>query len=83
MIIDIAKPDYYVEHPTSRWWDDSWPIKKGDPGRPMILITIGPHKLKAICDMGAGMNFIPFSVYDDGLQLGDITDLDIRVVLPD
>jgi hypothetical protein len=83
MIIDTAKLDYYVERPIARWWDDSWPIKKEDPGRPMIPITIGPHKLKAICDMGMGMNVIPLSIYDDVLQLGPLTNPDIHVVLPD
>ena len=58
IIIDIANLDYYVECPIGRWWDNSWTIKKGDPGRPLIPITIGPHKLKAICDMGADMNVI-------------------------
>jgi hypothetical protein len=49
----------------------------------MIPIIIGPHKLKAICDMGAGMNVIPLVVYDDVLQLGALKDLDERVVLLD
>ena len=82
-VIDIAKLGYYIEHPIGRWWDYSWPIKKGDPGRPMIPITIVPHKLKAICDMGAGMSVIPLLVYDDVLQVGALTDLDVHVVLPD
>ena len=67
MIIEIAKPCYYIKRPIARWWDDTWPIKKGDPGRPIVLIIIGPHKLRAICDLGAGMNVIPTSVYDDVL----------------
>ena len=54
-----------------------------DPGHPMIPITIGPHKMKAICDMGMGMNVIPLSVYNDLLQLGVLTDPDAHVVLPD
>jgi hypothetical protein len=53
----------------------------GDPGRPMIPIIIGQHKLKAVCDMGASMNVIPLSVYDDLLQLGALESED-SVVLP-
>ena len=82
MIIEIAKLGYYIERPLARWWDDTWPIKKGDPGCPIIPIIIGPHKLRAICDLGAGMNVIPTSVYDDVLQLGALTDPNIRVRLP-
>ena len=77
MIIEIAKPGYYKERPIARWWDDTCPIKKGYPGRPIILIIIGPHKLRAIYDLGAGMNVIPTSVYDDVLQLGALTDPNI------
>jgi hypothetical protein len=58
MIIKIAKPDYNIEHPIARWWDDTWPIEKGDPGRPTISITINPDKFRVVCDLGAGMNII-------------------------
>ena len=27
LVIDIAKPEYYIERPIGRWQDDSWPIK--------------------------------------------------------
>ena len=26
LVIDIAKPEYYIERPIGRWQDDSWPI---------------------------------------------------------
>jgi hypothetical protein len=82
-IVEIAKPGYYMEHPIARWWDDSWPVKKGDPGCPIIPIIIGPHKLKAICDLGTGMNVMPILVYDEVLQLGALTDPNIHVRLAD
>ena len=69
-VIDIASLEYIIQRPPNRQRDDNWPIKRGDPGRPMIPIVIGNHKLKAICDMGAGMNVIPLLVYDDILQFG-------------
>jgi hypothetical protein len=83
MIIEIAKPGYYIEHPIARWWDDTWPIKKGDPGHPTIPITIGPHKFRAVCNLGTGMNVIPLSIYDDVLQLRALTDPNIHVWLLD
>ena len=43
----------YIEQSIRRWEDYSMPIKKGDPGRPIIPITIGPHVFQeAICDFG-------------------------------
>ena len=83
MIIEIAKLGYYIERPLARWWDDTWPVKKGDPSCPIIPIIIGPHKLRAIYYLGIGTNIIPISVYDDVLQLGALTDPNIRVRLPD
>jgi hypothetical protein len=82
-VIDIAQLGYSIERLIRRWRNNYWPIKKGDPGCPIIPIIIGPHKLKAICDMGAGMNVIPLGIYDDILQLGALEDPDERVVLPD
>jgi hypothetical protein len=47
------------------WIDDSLPVKKGDPERPIIPITIGPHIFKeAICDFGASVNIIPKVIYE-------------------
>jgi hypothetical protein len=34
---------YYTEPLMGRWMDYTLPNKKGDPGRPVIPITIGPH----------------------------------------
>ena len=34
---------YYIEPSTGRWIDYSLPDKKGDLGRPVIPIAIGPH----------------------------------------
>jgi hypothetical protein len=47
------------------WIDDSLPVKKGDPERPIIHITIGPHIFKeAICDFGASVNIISKVIYE-------------------
>jgi hypothetical protein len=42
-LVDIHNAGFYIEPSTGAWKDESMPIKKGDPGRPVILITIGPH----------------------------------------
>ena len=44
---------YYIEPSRGGWEDYSMPIKKGDLGRPIIPIAIGPHvfeKLFAISE---------------------------------
>ena len=41
------------------------PVKKGDPGRPVIPIRIGPHTFEeAVCDLGASVNIMPRVIYD-------------------
>jgi hypothetical protein len=41
------------------------PEKKGDPGRPVILIAIGPHIFQeAIYDFRASVNIMPKVIYD-------------------
>jgi hypothetical protein len=41
------------------------PIKKGDPGRPIIPKAIGPDIFQdAVCDFGASMNIMPKVIYD-------------------
>jgi hypothetical protein len=48
-----------------RWIDYSLPKKKGDSGRPVIPIAIGPHIFQeAIYDFGASVNIIPKIIYD-------------------
>ena len=43
-LVDIHNVAYYYMEPlTGRWIDYTLPDKKGDPGRPIIPITIGPH----------------------------------------
>ena len=41
------------------------PIKKGDLGRPIIPIAIGPHIFQeVVCDFGASVNIMPKVIYD-------------------
>ena len=43
-LVDIHTTTYYCIQPSAGGWIDySLPKKKGDPGRPVIPIAIGPH----------------------------------------
>ena len=55
----------YIEQSIGRWEDYSLPIKKGDPGRPIIPIAIGPHIFQeAAYDFEASVNIMPKVIYD-------------------
>jgi hypothetical protein len=56
---------FYIQPSTGAWKDESLPIKKGDPGRPVIPIAIGPHMFQeAIYDFGASVNIMPTVIYE-------------------
>jgi hypothetical protein len=65
-LIDIHNATFYYTQPSKgRWIDYSLPDKKGDPGRPVIPIAIGPHIFQeAVCDFGASVNIMPKVIYD-------------------
>jgi hypothetical protein len=43
-LVDVHNVAYYCIQPSAGGWIDySLPEKKGDPGRPIIPIAIGPH----------------------------------------
>ena len=44
---------------------DLLPVKRGDPGRPVILISIGMVDfLEALCDFGSSVNIMPRVLYE-------------------
>jgi hypothetical protein len=56
---------YYTQPPEGRWIDYTLPDKKGDPGRPVIPISIGRHIFQeVVCDFGASVNIMPKVIYD-------------------
>jgi hypothetical protein len=65
-LVDIFNAESYWSDPISKGWNnETLPIKKGDPGRPVILIFIGSVNFnKAICDFGASVNIMPKVIYD-------------------
>ena len=65
-LVNIHNAAYYCIQPSmGRWIDYTLEDKKGDLGRPIIPITIGPHILKeAICDFGASVNIMSKVIYE-------------------
>jgi hypothetical protein len=50
-------------NPCPSW--GSFPVKKGDPGRPTITIGIGPHTINNVyCDLGASINMMAKVTYE-------------------
>ena len=65
-LVDIHNAAFYYTQPSEgRWIDYTLPDKKGDPGRPIIPIVIGPHIFQeAVCDFRASVNIMPKVIYD-------------------
>jgi hypothetical protein len=62
------------------WLDDSMPIKKGDPGRPVISIAIGQQQFdEVICDISSSVNIIPKVIYDNILYSGPLLHMTMRL----
>jgi hypothetical protein len=83
-LIDIYNAAFYYTQPSERRWIDySLPDKKGDPEKPVIPISIGPHIFQeAVCDFGASVNIMPKVIYDK--ILGDpLLYINMRLQLAD
>jgi hypothetical protein len=65
-LVDIFNIGSYWSDSISKGWnDETLPIKKGDPERPVISISIGSVNFnEAICDFGASVNIMPKVIYD-------------------
>jgi hypothetical protein len=56
---------YYKDRPLGGWKDDSMLEKKGDLGRPVVPIAIGPNTFEeVVCDFGASINIMPRLIYE-------------------
>ena len=56
---------YWSDPPRGTWLDSSLPTKKGDPGRPVVPISIGSANFdEAICNFRASINIMPKVIYD-------------------
>ena len=65
-LVDIHNAAFYYTQPSEgRWIDYTLPDKKGDLGRPIIPIAIGPHIFcEAVCDFEASVNIMPKVIYE-------------------
>ena len=64
-LVDIHVVGFYKEQSSGGWEDYSLPVKKGDSGRPIIPLAIGPHVFQeAICDFEASVNIMPKVIYE-------------------
>ena len=65
-LVDIFNAgSYWSDPPRGTWLDSSLPTKKGDPGRPVIPISIESINFdEAICDFGASINIMPKVIYE-------------------
>jgi hypothetical protein len=65
-LIDIHNAaNYYIQPAEVKWIDYSLPDKKGDPGRPVIPISIGCHVFpEAVCDFDASVNIMSKVIYE-------------------
>jgi len=62
------------------WIDDSMPIKKGDPGRPVISIAIGQQQFdEIICNISSSINIVPKVIYDNVLQFMPLLHTSMRL----
>jgi hypothetical protein len=71
-LVDIHNAaNYYTQPANVKWIDYFLSDKKGDPGRPIIPISIGCHVFpEAICEFGASVNIMPKVIYEK--ILGDL-----------
>ena len=52
-------------NPVNEFSTDRLPVKRGDPGRPVIPISIGMVDfLEALCDFGSSVNIMPRVLYE-------------------
>ena len=55
----------YWSNPVTEVTTDLLPVKRGDPGRPVIPISIGMVDVpEALCDFGSSVNIIPRVLYE-------------------
>jgi hypothetical protein len=65
-LVDIFNAGwYYRDQPSRGWKDESLLEKKGNQGRPVIPIVIGPNTFEeVVCDFGASINIMLKVIYE-------------------
>ena len=78
----IEKKAFLTEH-VSALIQSKYPVKYKDPGSPTIPVNIGGNCInKALLDLGASVNLMPYSVYMQ-LGLGELKPTSITLSLAD
>ena len=64
-LVDMFDTDNYWSDPVAEVTTDLLSVKRGDPGCPVIPISIGMVDfLEALCDFGSSVNIIPRVLYE-------------------
>ena len=80
--LGIEKKAFLTEH-VSALIQSKYPVKYKDPGSPTIPVNIGGSCIeKALLDLGASVNLMPYSVYKQ-LGLGELEPTTITLSLAD
>ena len=80
--LGIEKKAFLTEH-VSSIIQSKYPVKYKDPGSPTIPVNIGGNCIdKALLDLGASVNLMPYSVYMQ-LGLGELKPTTITLSLAD
>ena len=80
--LGIEKKAFLTEH-VSALIQSKYPVKYKDPGSPTIPVNIGGSCInKALLDLGASVNLMPFSVYMQ-LGLGELKPTTVTLSLAD
>jgi hypothetical protein len=64
-LVDMFDAGDYWSNPIVEVSTDRLPVKRGDPGRPVIPISIGMRDFpEALCDFGSSVNIMPRVLYE-------------------
>jgi hypothetical protein len=64
-LVDMFDAGDYWSNPIVEVSTDHLPVKRGDPGRPVIPISIGMRDFpEALCDFGSSVNIMPRVLYE-------------------
>jgi hypothetical protein len=64
-LVDMFDAGNYWSNPAVGVHNDLLPVKRGDPGRPVIPISIGMVDFpEALCDFGSSVNIMPRVLYE-------------------
>jgi len=64
-LVDMFDTGNYWSNPVTKVITNLLPVKRGDPGRPVIPISIGMLDFpEALCDFGSSVNIMPRVLYE-------------------